>query len=96
MFRARSLSIFEPMVVNKVCTGMYPPALAPHAAVNFARGHYSIGKEIFDVVLDHTMKLTIALVNKALVSGVCFWGVGSGLGCLLLGSLSVNYGRNRN
>jgi hypothetical protein len=33
------------------------------AANNYARGHYTIGKEIIDFVLDRTRKLVTTLIN---------------------------------
>uniref|UniRef100_A0A2R8ZZ50 Tubulin/FtsZ 2-layer sandwich domain-containing protein n=1 Tax=Pan paniscus TaxID=9597 RepID=A0A2R8ZZ50_PANPA len=50
----------EPMVIDEVCTGTYRQLFHPEqlitgkedAANNYARGHYTIGKEIIDLVLD--------------------------------------------
>ncbi|CAE7440954.1 unnamed protein product [Symbiodinium sp. CCMP2456] len=52
----------EPTVVDEVRTGTYRQLFHPEqlisgkedAANNFARGHYTIGKEIVDLVLDRT------------------------------------------
>src|ERR1700741_3470127 len=55
----------EPTVVDEVRTGKYKQLFHPEqlitgkedAANNYARGHYTIGKEIVDVVLDRIRKL---------------------------------------
>jgi tubulin alpha len=55
----------EPTVVDEVRTGTYRQLFHPEqlitgkedAANNYARGHYTIGKEIVDVVLDRIRKL---------------------------------------
>ncbi|XP_058874989.1 uncharacterized protein LOC131727747 isoform X2 [Acipenser ruthenus] len=55
----------EPTVVDEVRTGTYRQLFHPEqlitgkedAANNYARGHYTIGKEIIDLVLDRTRKL---------------------------------------
>ncbi|XP_029559588.1 tubulin alpha-4A chain-like [Salmo trutta] len=55
----------EPTVIDEVRTGPYRQLFHPEqlisgkedAANNYARGHYTIGKEIIDSVLDRTRKL---------------------------------------
>jgi len=55
----------EPTVVDEVRTGTYRQLFHPEqlitgkedAANNYARGHYTIGKEIVDLVLDRIRKL---------------------------------------
>ena len=55
----------EPTVVDEVRTGTYRQLFHPEqlisgkedAANNFARGHYTIGKEIVDLCLDRLRKL---------------------------------------
>ena len=130
----------EPTVVDEVRTGTYRQLFHPEqlisgkedAANNFARGHYTIGKEIVDLVLDRIRKLAdnctgisvwfqtafltnlfpcnkkFGLLATALKSFVlrknlglqgfcvynaCGGGTGSGLGCLMLERLSVDYGK---
>jgi len=65
------------------------------AANNFARGHYTVGKEIVDLVLDKIRKL--ADQCQGLQGFILFHsvggGTGSGLGALLLERLSVDYGK---
>ena len=148
-------------VVDEVRTGTYRQLFHPEqlisgkedAANNFARGHYTIGKEIVDLVLDRIRKLAdnctggtsllwvqfwvvvscelqpssnnifvniknmkysfhdcwvgcfglhgFALLVQVAVQGLqgfcvynaCGGGTGSGLGCLMLERLSVDYGK---
>ncbi|KAJ3585875.1 hypothetical protein NHX12_012283 [Muraenolepis orangiensis] len=55
----------EPTVIDEVRTGIYRQLFHPEqlitgkedAANNYARGHYTIGKEIIDLVLDRVRKL---------------------------------------
>uniref|UniRef100_A0A672GYV2 Tubulin alpha chain-like n=1 Tax=Salarias fasciatus TaxID=181472 RepID=A0A672GYV2_SALFA len=55
----------EPTVIDEVRTGTYRQLFHPEqlitgkedAANNYARGHYTIGKEFIDLVLDRTRKL---------------------------------------
>ncbi|KAK7814101.1 hypothetical protein U0070_020960 [Myodes glareolus] len=55
----------EPTVIDEVCTGTYRQLFHPEqlitgkkdAASNYAHGHYTIGKEIIDLVLDRIHKL---------------------------------------
>uniref|UniRef100_A0A8C3G632 Tubulin, alpha 1c n=1 Tax=Cyclopterus lumpus TaxID=8103 RepID=A0A8C3G632_CYCLU len=56
----------EPTVIDEVRSGTYRQLFHPEqlitgkedAANNYARGHYTIGKEIIDIVLDRIRKLT--------------------------------------
>ncbi|ERE81184.1 tubulin alpha-1C chain [Cricetulus griseus] len=56
----------EPTVIDEVRTGTYRQLFHPEqlitgkedAANNYARGHYTIGKEIIDLVLDRIRKLS--------------------------------------
>lgn len=58
----------EPGVVDEVRTGKYRSLFHPEtlvtgkedAANNYARGHYTVGKELIDVVLDRLRKLADA------------------------------------
>merc|ERR1712170_335984 len=65
------------------------------AANNFARGHYTIGKEIVDLCLDRLRKLAdnCTGLQGFLVYNACGGGTGSVLGCLMLERLSVDYGK---
>ncbi|CAK9095140.1 unnamed protein product [Durusdinium trenchii] len=93
----------EPTVVDEVRTGTYRQLFHPEqlisgkedAANNFARGHYTIGKEIVDLVLDRIRKLAdnCTGLQGFCVYNACGGGTGSGLGCLMLERLSVDYGK---
>jgi len=93
----------EPTVIDEVRTGTYRQLFHPEqlisgkedAANNFARGHYTIGKEIVDLCLDRIRKLAdnCTGLQGFLVYNACGGGTGSGLGCLMLERLSVDYGK---
>ncbi|XP_033367331.1 tubulin alpha-1B chain-like [Parus major] len=61
----------EPTVIDEVRTGTYRQLFHPEqlitgkedAANNYARGHYTIGKEIIDLVLDRIRKLAWARLD---------------------------------
>eukprot|EP00484_Ammonia_sp_Unknown_P001071 CAMPEP_0197022864 /NCGR_PEP_ID=MMETSP1384-20130603/3662_1 /TAXON_ID=29189 /ORGANISM="Ammonia sp." /LENGTH=458 /DNA_ID=CAMNT_0042450975 /DNA_START=147 /DNA_END=1523 /DNA_ORIENTATION=+ len=93
----------EPTVIDQVRHGTYKHLFHPEqlisgkedAANNYARGHYTIGKEIVDLCLDRIRKLSD---NCSGLQGFLFFnsvggGTGSGLGSLLLERLSVDYGK---
>merc|ERR1711988_702980 len=60
----------EPTVVDEVRNGTYRHLFHPEqlitgkedAANNYARGHYTIGKELIDLVLDRIRKLAISVL----------------------------------
>ncbi|CAI5465530.1 unnamed protein product [Closterium sp. Yama58-4] len=93
----------EPTVIDEVRTGAYRQLFHPEqlisgkedAANNFARGHYTIGKEIVDLCLDRIRKLAdnCTGLQGFLVFNAVGGGTGSGLGSLLLERLSVDYGK---
>merc|ERR1711939_668867 len=93
----------EPTVIDEVRTGTYRQLFHPEqlisgkedAANNFARGHYTIGKEIVDLCLDRIRKLAdnCTGLQGFMVYNACGGGTGSGLGCLMLERLSVDYGK---
>jgi len=93
----------EPTVIDEIRTGTYRQLYHPEqlisgkedAANNYARGHYTIGKEIVDLVLDRVRKLAdnCTGLQGFLVSHSTGGGTGSGLGALLLERLSVDYGK---
>ncbi|KAK7315580.1 hypothetical protein VNO77_34137 [Canavalia gladiata] len=93
----------EPSVIDEVRCGPYRQLFHPEqlisgkedAANNFARGHYTVGKEIEELCLDRIRKLAD---NCTGLQGFLFFnavggGTGSGLGSLLLERLSVDYGK---
>jgi tubulin alpha len=85
----------EPTVCDEVRSGAYKDLYHPEqiingkedAANNYARGHYTIGKEIVDSVLDRIRKLAdnCTGLQGFLVFHATGGGTGSGLGSLLLG-----------
>ena len=93
----------EPSVCDEVRSGVYKDLYHPEqiingkedAANNYARGHYTTGKEIVDTVLDRIRKLAdnCTGLQGFLVFHATGGGTGSGLGSLLLERLSVDYGR---
>ncbi|KAH0467628.1 hypothetical protein IEQ34_002661 [Dendrobium chrysotoxum] len=93
----------EPTVIDEVRTGAYRQLFHPEqlisgkedAANNFARGHYTVGKEIVDLCLDRVRKLAdnCTGLQGFLVFNAVGGGTGSGLGSLLLERLSVDYGK---
>merc|ERR1712159_786064 len=76
----------EPTVIDEVRTGTYRQLFHPEqlisgkedAANNFARGHYTIGKEIVDLVLDRIRKLADQCTG--LQGFLIFNAVGGGTG----------------
>ncbi|XP_050687740.1 tubulin alpha-1 chain [Eriocheir sinensis] len=93
----------EPSVVDEVRTGVYRQLFHPEqlitgkedAANNYARGHYTIGKEIVDVVLDRIRKLSDQCTGLQgfLIFHSFGGGTGSGFTSLLMERLSVDYGK---
>ncbi|KAI9455029.1 alpha tubulin [Russula earlei] len=100
----RSLYIdLEPNVIDEVRMGKYRELFHPEtmitgkedAASNYARGHYTVGKEKIDVILDKVRRLAD---NCSGLQGFFVFhsfggGTGSGLGALLLEHLSTDYGK---
>jgi tubulin alpha len=63
------------------------------AANNFARGHYTVGKELIDKVADRLRKLVDGCDNVMgfVVNHSVGGGTGSGLGALILERMAVDY-----
>merc|ERR1719346_196869 len=63
------------------------------AANNFARGHYTVGKEMMDVVNDRVRKLVDNCENPQgfIVTHAVGGGTGSGMGMLILERLAVDF-----
>jgi len=93
----------EPSVIDEVRTGIYRQLFHPEqmfsgkedAANNYARGHYTVGKEIVDPVLTRINKLA---ENCSGLQGFLIFhsfggGTGSGFTSLLMERLSVDYGK---
>uniref|UniRef100_A0A8C1WVV1 Tubulin alpha 1a n=1 Tax=Cyprinus carpio TaxID=7962 RepID=A0A8C1WVV1_CYPCA len=93
----------EPTVIDEVRTGTYRQLFHPEqlitgkedAANNYARGHYTIGKELIDLVLDRIRKLADQCTGLQgfLVFHSFGGGTGSGFTSLLMERLSVDYGK---
>lgn len=93
----------EPTVVDEVRTGTYRKLFHPDqlitgkedAANNYARGHYTVGKELIDTCMDKIRKLAdqCSGLQGFLVFQSVGGGTGSGFGSLLLEQLSTDYGK---
>merc|ERR1712165_231030 len=101
-FVPRNITVdLEPTVVDDVRTGaraqMYHPEFLLNgkedAANNFARGHYTVGKEILDQVNDRLRKLVDNSQNVQgfIINHAVGGGTGSGLGALILERIAVDY-----
>jgi tubulin alpha len=100
----RSLYIdLEPGVIEDVKSGPYRSLFHPEtlitgkedAANNYARGHYTIGKELIDPVMEKLRRLAD---NCTGLQGFFVFhsfggGTGSGFGALLMEKLSTDYGK---
>jgi len=93
----------EPTVVDEVRTGTYRKLYHPDqlitgkedAANNYARGHYTVGKDIVDTTADRIRKLADQCegLQGFLIFHSVGGGTGSGFGSLLLERLSVDYAK---
>ena len=93
----------EPNVVDEVRTGTYRELFHPEqmitgkedASNNYARGHYTVGKELIDQVLDKVRRVAdnCSGLQGFLVFHSFGGGTGSGFGALLMERLSVDYGK---
>ncbi|KAI9158358.1 Vacuolar ATP synthase subunit B [Paramyrothecium foliicola] len=93
----------EPNVVDEVRTGTYRNLFHPEmmitgkedASNNYARGHYTVGKELIDGVLEKIRRVADNCVGLQgfLVFHSFGGGTGSGFGALLMERLSVDYGK---
>merc|ERR1712232_810163 len=101
-FVPRNLMVdLEPNVIDDVKNSKYaaifhPDFLLPgkeDAANNFARGHYTVGKEMIDKVNDRLRKLVDNCDNVQgfVVNHSVGGGTGSGLGALMLERIAVDY-----
>ncbi|KAH3661658.1 hypothetical protein OGAPHI_006508 [Ogataea philodendri] len=93
----------EPNVVDEVRTGKYKNLFHPEqlitgkedAANNYARGHYTVGRELLDDISDRLRKMTDQCdgLQGFLFTHSLGGGTGSGLGSLLLEQFSNDYGK---
>jgi tubulin alpha len=91
----------EPSVVDEVRTGKFRGMFNPDsmitgkedAASNYARGHYTVGKEIIDLVLDKIRRLADQCggLQGFFVYHAVGGGTGSGHAALLLERLATDY-----
>ncbi|ORY83561.1 tubulin alpha [Leucosporidium creatinivorum] len=100
----RSLYVdLEPGTINEVKTGAYKDLFHPEglisgkedAANNYARGHYTVGKELIDSTCDRIRKLADNCngLQGFFVFHSFGGGTGSGFGALLLERLAQDYGK---
>ncbi len=93
----------EPSVVDEIRTGTYRALWHPEqlitgkedAANNYARGHYTVGKELVDQVVDRIRKLADQCTGLQgfLIFRSYGGGTGSGFASLLMERLSMDYGK---
>lgn len=93
----------EPTVVDEIRTGKYKQLYHPEqlitgkedAANNYARGHYSIGKEMIEVVMERLYKLSEQCcgLQGFFVFHSFGGGTGSGFTSLLMQKLSQDFGK---
>jgi len=93
----------EPTVIDEVMTGPYGKLFHPEqmltgkedAANNYARGHYTVGKEMLDKCLDRIRKLAeqCSGLQGFLIFQSVGGGTGSGFGSLLLEKLSAEFAK---
>merc|ERR1712038_1626863 len=93
----------EPSVIDEVRSGTYRQLFHPEqlingkedAANNYARGHYTVGKEMVETVLDRIRKLSdnCTGLQGFLIFHSFGGGTGSGFTSLLMERLSVDYGK---
>jgi tubulin alpha len=90
-------------LLDEIRTGTYKALFHPDqlitgkedAANNYARGHYTVGKEIIDPVLDRIRRISEACqgLQGFLVFHSFGGGTGSGFTSLLMERLSVDFGK---
>ena len=98
MIREKSL-----ISLDEVRTGTYRQLFHPDqlingkedAANNYARGHYTIGKEQIEVTMDKIRKMSdqASGLQGFIIYHSFGGGTGSGFGALLLERITVDYGK---
>ncbi|XP_048223966.1 tubulin alpha chain-like 3 [Perognathus longimembris pacificus] len=93
----------EPSVIDGIRVGKYRSLFHPEqlvngkedAANNYARGHYSVGSEVIDLVLERIRKLAeqCSGLQGFLIFRSFGGGTGSGFTPLLMEQLSIEYNR---
>ncbi|KUI63142.1 Tubulin alpha chain [Cytospora mali] len=100
----RSLFVdLDPSPIDEIRTGGYRSLFHPEllisgkedAANNYARGHYTIGKEMVDNVVDRIRRVAdnCSSLQGFLIFHSFGGGTGSGFGALLLERLATEYGK---
>ncbi|KAJ9662509.1 alpha-tubulin [Neophaeococcomyces mojaviensis] len=103
-FVPRSIFVdLDPSPVDEIRSGTYKQLFHPElmvkgkedAANNYARGHYTVGKELVEDVLDKVRRVAdnCNSLQGFLVFHSFGGGTGSGFGALLLERLSIEYGK---
>ncbi|VDP93460.1 unnamed protein product [Echinostoma caproni] len=97
------LADLEPTVVDEVRTGTYRKLFHPEqiisgkedAANNYARGHFTVGRDLMDLVLDRIRKLAdlCGSLQGFLIFHSFGGGTGSGFTALLMERLASDYGK---
>lgn len=92
-------------MVDEIRVGKYKDLFHPEqlitgkedAANNYARGHYTVGKELIDDVMDRLRKVADRCngLQGFLFTHSFGGGTGSGFGALLLERLSIDYGKSQ-
>ncbi|XP_055640705.1 tubulin alpha-8 chain-like [Toxorhynchites rutilus septentrionalis] len=93
----------EPSVIDEIRIGAYRHLFHPStlitgkedASSNFARGHYSLGRTMIDVVMDRVRKVVegCSTVQGFMIFHSLGGGTGSGFGTLVLEKLLDDYGK---
>jgi len=103
-YEARALFVdLEPTIIDKVRTGTFNQLFHPEqlitgeedAASIYARGHYTVGKELIDQVMNQIRKMADQCTGLQgfLITHSFGGGTGSGFTSLLMERLSVDYGK---
>ncbi|KAL7790970.1 tubulin alpha chain 1 [Trichoderma ceciliae] len=93
----------DPSPIDEIRTGEYRQLFHPEqlisgkedAANNYARGHYTVGKEMIDTVMERIRRVTdnCHSLQGFLVFHSFGGGTGSGFGALLLERLATDFGK---
>lgn len=93
----------EPTVIDEIKTGSYQGLFHPDslitgkedAANNYARGHFTVGREIIESVMEKLRKMTDQCggLQGFLIFHSFGGGTGSGFSSLLMERLSADYGK---
>lgn len=93
----------DPSPIDEIRTGAYKQLFHPEllisgkedAANNYARGHYTIGKELAETVIDRVRRVAdnCSSLQGFLIFHSFGGGTGSGFGSLLLERLATDYGK---